>query len=181
MSQEKKKEESESETKRPSRVDPNFKHEVLKMHGGETLKICFQCGTCTSGCTIANFTDSYRPRQIIRLAQLGLSERLLPSDTLWLCSACYTCTDKCPQGVEVRDVIRVLQNIAVQKGYIPKAYREFAKNIVKSGYAYNIPSFRLKKRGEVGLPPIPTTNTKEIEKLAEITGLKDQIEKEEKA
>jgi len=156
--------------KRPSRVDPEFKHEVLKMPGGETLKICFQCGTCSSGCIIANYTDSYRPRQIIRLAQLGLADRLLPSETLWLCAACYTCTDKCPQGVEVRDVIRVLQNLAVKRGYIPKAYREFARNILASGYAYDIPSFRVRKRAEKGLPPIPKPKMADIEKLADVTG-----------
>jgi len=167
-------------TRRPPRVNPEFKHEVLRMPGGETLKICFQCGTCSSGCIIANYTDSYRPRQIIRLAQLGLPERLLPSETLWLCAACYTCTDKCPQGVEVRDVIRVLQNMAVKKGYTPDAYRGFARNILKSGYAYNIPSFRLKKRKERGLPPIPEPKTEDIAKLAEVTGLQDLLQMEGK-
>ncbi len=166
--------------KKPSRVDPDFKHEVLKMPGGDTLKICFQCGTCSSGCIIANYTDSYRPRQIIRLAQLGLPDRVLPSETLWLCAACHTCTDRCPQGVEVRDVIRVLQNLAVKKGYIPKVYREFAENIINSGYAYKISSFRLKKREERGLPSIPETETKDIEKLAQATGLRDLVQKEEK-
>lgn len=166
--------------RKPLRVDPDFKHEVLEMPGGETLKICFQCGTCSSGCIVANYTESYRPRQIIRFAQLGLPDRLLPSETLWLCAACYVCTDKCPQGVEVRDVIRVLQNLAVKKGYIPKVYQEFAGNIINSGYAYKIPSFRLKKRGEKGLPPIPETKTEDIEKLAKVTGLQDLVQKEEK-
>ena len=180
MTQEVAEQENKVKTKRPARVDPEFKHEVLEMPGGETLKICFQCGTCSSGCIVANYTDSYRPRQIIRLAQLGLPERLLPSETLWMCAACYTCTDKCPQGVEVRDVIRVLQNLAVKKGYIPKAYKEFAGNILKTGYAYKIPSFRLKKREEKGLPPIPETEIEDIEKLAKVTGLDNLAGQEEK-
>ena len=162
--------EEKAKIRKPVRINPQFKHEVLSMPGGETLKMCFQCGTCTSGCIIADYTDSYRPRTLIRLAQLGLPDRILPSETLWLCATCYTCTDQCPQGVEVKDVIRVLQNLAVKKGYIPNAYIALSKNILSTGLAHKIGKFKLKKRSEKGLPPIPEPSISEIEKLAKITG-----------
>jgi heterodisulfide reductase subunit C len=165
----------------PSRVDPEFKHEVLSMHGGETLKYCFQCGTCTSCCPIADITDSYRPRTAIRLAQLGLEERLLSSDTIWLCAACYTCTDHCPQGVEVKDVLRVFQNLAVKKGYIPRVYREVGKNILSAGYAHKISKFKMKKRIAIGLPPLSEAPPAQMEKLAKATSFHETIaEKEDK-
>ena len=164
--------------KEPVRVDPEFKHEVLKESGGETLKVCFQCGTCAAGCIITNLTGDYHPRKLIRMAQLGLEDRLLTDENLWLCSTCYHCTDHCPQGVEVKDVIRVLQNLAAKKGILPRVHREFGTNIVKSGYAYKIPKFKLKKREEKGLPPVPESNTDEVQKLAEVIGFKDLLEKE---
>ena len=52
------------------------------MHGSEKLLKCFQCGTCTSDCPVARFSDSYRPRTILHMARLGLKERVLKSDTL---------------------------------------------------------------------------------------------------
>ena len=152
-------------TKEPikaSEIDPKFKYEISKIHGGEKLLRCFQCGTCTSDCPVARFSDTYRPRQIIRMAQLGLKERVLNSDTLWLCAACFTCTDRCPQDVEVASVIRVLRNLAAEKGMVPLVFKEQAYSILESGYAYKIPELRIKKREILGLPPLPKGNPENI-------------------
>ncbi len=154
-------------TKQPikaSEIDSKFKYEISKMHGGEKLLQCFQCGTCTSDCPVARFSDTYRPRQIIRMAQLGLRERVLNSDALWLCAACFTCTDRCPQNVEVASVIRVLRNLAAEKGKVPVVFKEQASSILESGYAYKIPELRLKKRETLGLPPLPKGNPENLRK-----------------
>src|SRR3972149_6877322 len=150
--------------------DSHFKNEITKMPGGEKLKQCFQCGTCTSDCPIARFSESYRPRQIIRMAQLGLKNRVLSSDALWLCAACFTCTDRCPQNVEVAGVIRVLRNAAVEEGFMPPIFRELGLSILESCVAYKIPELRLKKREESGLPPLPKVNSEVMAKLAKATG-----------
>lgn len=147
---------------RASEMDPKFKYEISRMHGGEKLMRCFQCGTCTSDCPIARFSDTYRPRQIIRMTQLGLKDRVLDSDTLWLCASCFICTDRCPQDVEVASVIRVLRNLAVEKGHIPQVFKEQCASILESGYAYKIPELRVKKRETVGLPPLPKGNPESI-------------------
>jgi heterodisulfide reductase subunit C len=160
-------------TKEPikaSEIDPKFKYEISKMHGGEKLLRCFQCGTCTSDCPVARFSETYRPRQIIRMAQLGLKERVLNSDTLWLCAACFTCTDRCPQDVEVASVIRVLRNLAAEKGMVPLVFKEQACSILESGYAYKIPELRLKKRETKGLPPLPKGNVESIRRA--LSGVK---------
>jgi heterodisulfide reductase subunit C len=149
---------------RASEIDPKFKYEITKMHGGEKLLKCFQCGTCTSDCPVARFSDTYRPRQIIRMAQLGLKNRVLNSDTLWLCAACFTCTDRCPQDVEVASVIRVLRNLAAERGCVPTVFKEQASSILESGYAYKIPELRLKKREPQGLPPLPKGNPESVRK-----------------
>lgn len=142
-----------------SKINKKFKYELSKIPGGEKLLNCFQCGTCTSDCPIARFSETYRPRQIIRLTQLGFKDRVLSSDTLWLCASCFTCTDHCPQDVEVANVIRVLRNLAVQQGYIPLVFKELGSSILESGYAYRIPKLRIKRRETLGLPPLPQCNT----------------------
>lgn len=152
------------------RLDPSFKYEVMNERDGETLKICFQCGTCTSSCPTARFSDSYRPRTILRLAQLGIREKVLASPTLWLCTACFTCTDRCPQGVEVASVLRVLRNLAIEEGQVPRIYTELASNICETGYAYRIPEQRHRKRSELGLPPLPKPNVAKVGKLVELAG-----------
>lgn len=136
---------TEKKTVKASEMDPKFKYEISKMHGGEKLMRCFQCGTCTSDCPVARFSETYRPRQIIRMAQLGLKDRVLKSDTLWLCAACFTCTDRCPQDVEVASVIRVLRNLAAEQGSVPQVFKEQCSCILESGYAYKIPELRVRK------------------------------------
>ena len=160
-----------------SEIDPKFKYEISKMHGGEKIMRCFQCGTCTSDCPVARFSDTYRPRQIIRMAQLGLRERVLNSDTLWLCAACFTCTDRCPQDVEVASVIRVLRNLAADRGIVPQVFKEEASSILESGYAYRIPELRLKKRETLGLPPLPKGNPQNIGKTLREIGFLKCVEK----
>jgi len=170
---------SETEQKRitASEMDPKFKYEIAKMSGGEKLMRCFQCGTCTSDCPIARFSDTYRPRQIIRMTQLGLKERVLSSDTLWLCAACFTCTDRCPQDVEVASVIRVLRNLAAEKGFIPQVFKEQGLSILETGYAYKIPELRIKKRETLGLPPLPKGDPESIRKTLRGVGFLKFIEK----
>ena len=149
---------TEKKSVKASEIKSDFKYKISKMHGGEKLMRCFQCGTCTSDCPIARFSDTFRPRQIIRMAQLGLKDQVLDSDTLWLCAACFTCTDRCPQDVEVASVIRVLRNLAAEEGHIPQVFKDQCASILESGYAYKISELRLKKRESSGLPPLPKGN-----------------------
>jgi heterodisulfide reductase subunit C len=160
-----------------SEIDPKFKYELLKMHGSEKILKCFQCGTCTSDCPVARYSDTYRPRQIIHMAQLGLRDRVLNSDTLWLCAACFTCTDRCPQDVEVASVIRVLRNLAAEKGCVPIVFKEQAASVVESGYAYKIPELRVKKRETQGLPPLPKGNPESIRKSLKGVKFLENVEK----
>jgi heterodisulfide reductase subunit C2 len=143
-------------------IDLKFKYELQKLHGSEKILKCFQCGTCTSDCPIARFSDSYRPRTLLHMAHLGLKDRVLSSDTLWLCAACFKCTDRCPQDVEVADVIRVLRNLAAEKGYIPQVFKDQAQALVATGYAFKIPDLRIKKRASQNLPPLPKGNPESV-------------------
>jgi heterodisulfide reductase subunit C len=168
---------TETKSVKASEMKSDFKYKISKMHGGEKLMRCFQCGTCTSDCPIARFSDTYRPRQIIRMAQLGLKDRVLNSDTLWLCAACFTCTDRCPQDVEVASVIRVLRNLAAEEGHIPQVFKEQCASILESGYAYKIPELRLKKRESSGLPPLPKGNPDSLGKTLRNVDFLKHVEK----
>ena len=167
----KKKQATETKLRREIKMgdlDPEFKREISKVPGIEKIKLCFQCGTCTADCPIARFSEIYSPRKIMRMTQLGMKDRLLSSESLWLCAACFTCVDHCPQGVDIAGVVRTLRNMAVNEGIIPTVFRELLSNILKTGYAYRIPEMRLKKRVEKGLPPLPKANLEDMSKLCDI-------------
>lgn len=111
------------------------------------------------------------------MAQLGLKDRVLKSETLWLCAACFTCTDRCPQGVEVANVIRVFRNLAVENGCMPQVFKEQIAAVLESGYAYKIPDLRIKKRETQGLPPLPKGNAENVKKTLKGVKLIDSIQK----
>jgi len=111
------------------------------------------------------------------MAQLGLKDRVLKSDTLWLCAACFTCTDRCPQDVEVANVIRVFRNMAAENGCVPQVFKEQAASLLESGYAYKIPELRVKKRESQGLPPLPKGNAERVQKVLKGVKFMDSAQK----
>jgi len=168
------------ETIRSSRLDRNFPKEVMKHHGGEKLLLCYLCGSCAGGCPVGRLTTDYNPRQIVRMASLGLKDEVLKSNSLWFCTACFTCTDRCPQGLEVASIIRVIRNLAAERGIVPQVFKELGSNILETGLAYKIPELRLKKREEQKLPPLPLSDTKAVDKLLEATGFPKMIKEHPK-
>ena len=177
-----KKETQEKETRKEvvlkvSDMDPKFKYEISKLPGAENVLLCFQCGTCTADCPIARFSDFYRPRKLIRMIQLGLKNKLLSNDIIWLCSTCFTCIDHCPQDVGIANIVRALRHLTVERETMPVVYKELASNILKTGYAYVIPRLRLKKREEMELPSLPKANLENLAKLFDVTGLSKMLER----
>jgi heterodisulfide reductase subunit C len=151
-------------------VNPSFKYRVMKADGGDSLKVCFQCGTCTSTCPIARFTKTFRPNKLIHMAKLGIPD-LLKDDSIWMCVSCYACTERCPQGLEVTEIMRVFKNLSNEDGFVPAFYADLMANIFKTGSAYVLSKSRLKRRDSLGLPPLPQANVGDLKKIA------DSIEK----
>ncbi len=99
-------------------VDPRFKYDVAAHPGGDNVKLCFSCGTCTAGCPVAGVDPEFDPRRIIRQVLLGMRQKVLSSPVIWRCVQCYSCSAKCPQNVKFRDVIRALREMAIEEGYV---------------------------------------------------------------
>lgn len=152
------------------KLDPTFKEEVTRIPGGENVKRCFQCGTCSAGCPVREIDEKYNPRKIIRMVILGMRARVLSNDFVWLCSQCYTCDERCPQDVRICEVMHVLKNLAVREGHIHAAFRKQTETVGKLGILYPISDFENKRRVGMGLPELPTQNL-EVREIYKITGL----------
>ena len=114
-----------------NRLDPNFKFEVAAHPGGEAVKACFACGACTGGCPASDVDPAYDPRKIVRMILLGMKERVLSSDIIWLCHMCYTCSFHCPQDVQFVNVMAVLREMAVKEGYVSPSFLKGVEAIDK--------------------------------------------------
>jgi ferredoxin len=81
-----------------ARVDPGLMSE-LKAYGAVSIEKCFNCGNCTATCPLTS-DDHPFPRNMIRLIQVGLRDRLLASVDPWLCYYCGDCSATCPKTAE---------------------------------------------------------------------------------
>ena len=80
------------------------------------LHECYQCGKCTAGCPMAHAMD-VMPRQVVRLLQLGMSEELMKSKTIWLCASCHTCVERCPHEIDIPTLIEMTRYEAKRLKY----------------------------------------------------------------
>jgi quinone-modifying oxidoreductase subunit QmoC len=99
-----------SETATLVEPDLDFIRE-LKQAGGDTLKKCFQCATCSVVCALSPDQKPY-PRKEMIYAQWGLKDRLVNNVDVWLCHYCSDCTQYCPRGARPGDVLRAVRAVS---------------------------------------------------------------------
>jgi heterodisulfide reductase subunit C len=138
-------------------ADPNFINELAKQKGGEKISACFTCRTCAASCPITAVNNRFNPLRIIRMVLFGLKKEVLESDFIWLCSSCYACQERCPQGVSITEFMTLLKNMAIKEGHAPSGIKIQLEIIKTEGRIYPIDDFDNKKRKKVDLPPLPTS------------------------
>jgi heterodisulfide reductase subunit C2 len=102
-------------------VNPAFPAEIMAKPGGEALRDCIQCGTCSGACPMAVYMD-LTPRRVIALTRAGLERDVLQSATPWLCASCYECQVRCPREIKVTEIMYALKRRAIEKGLYPKRF-----------------------------------------------------------
>ncbi len=122
----------------------SFRQEIANLlyaSEGEPLNTCIQCGTCSGTCPVAPYMD-YTPRQIIALINQGKKEEVLQSNTFWYCASCYHCTVRCPQDINITDLMYALKRYSIWKGQHkegligPTFSEAFVKMIVRGGRSF---------------------------------------------
>jgi quinone-modifying oxidoreductase subunit QmoC len=109
--------------------DLNFINDVIKS-GGESLKKCFQCATCSVVCNVTP-DDKPFPRKEMMYAQWGMKDRLINNPDIWLCHHCKDCTAYCPRGAKPGEVIGAIRSQFIQS-YSPVNF--FGKMVSKPSY-----------------------------------------------
>jgi len=121
-----------------SELDHQFADWITTVPGGEKVRNCIQCGTCSGICPLSIYMD-YTPRRIIGMARAGFKDEVLKSVTIWLCSSCYSCMVQCPAGINITDVMYALKRRAIDERVYPKRFtvpvmaREFVEIVRKRG------------------------------------------------
>jgi heterodisulfide reductase subunit C len=123
----------------------------------------------------------------MRRALLGLEEEALTDPDLWLCTTCYSCTDRCPRDIAPTDVIMAMRNLAAQRDIVPVNFLKTVQAIYSTGHGVPNNDVNRAARKKLGLPADPPTThgfpkyVKGIQSIIDHFGLKaraDRIVKE---
>jgi heterodisulfide reductase subunit C len=92
---------------------------VHELPNGKKVDQCIQCGTCSASCPTSSVME-YSPREIIAALRAGMLDRVLESNTVWLCASCYSCAVRCPAGIPFTDVMYELKRLGIKHEIYPK-------------------------------------------------------------
>jgi quinone-modifying oxidoreductase, subunit QmoC len=97
--------------------DLEFIRQVTTL-GGEDLKKCYQCSTCTVVCPLSPDNGPF-PRKEMIWAQWGMKDNIFTRPDIWLCHQCNDCSIHCPRGAKPGNVLATLRSLFIRHYSIP--------------------------------------------------------------
>lgn len=83
----------------------------LKGAGGDTLKKCYQCATCSVSCPLSTDEKPF-PRKEMIWSQWGMKDNLIADPDVFLCHQCGDCSTYCPRGAKPSEVLGAIRSYA---------------------------------------------------------------------
>ncbi|MEM3737059.1 MAG: (Fe-S)-binding protein [Candidatus Bathyarchaeia archaeon] len=90
---------------------------------GDMIKKCIQCGTCGILCPNGISMD-HTFRGIIAYLRAGLLDKVLDSNSPWLCTSCYNCKINCPSKISLVTLATQIRSRKVEEGVIQKTLQD---------------------------------------------------------
>jgi Fe-S oxidoreductase len=83
-----------------SSFSDSFFESLYELEDGERFKKCLQCATCSGVCPFGYLMD-FPPGRMISYLRADIFDKVLNTDTVWMCVSCYACTEVCPSKIPV--------------------------------------------------------------------------------
>ncbi len=86
----------------------------VKEISGQNFQKCYQCGTCSGSCPMAEHI-TVQPRRIMALLQLGNRKALSEANTPWVCASCHACMVRCPRSIDITRLMEALRLVKLRQ------------------------------------------------------------------
>ncbi len=96
----------------PFKVEGRLAEEVAALCD-ERFEGCYQCGTCSAGCPFVEEMD-ITPDEVIRFIIMD-KKSVLSSKTIWLCSSCFLCAERCPRDINITKIMEALRQLVLRQ------------------------------------------------------------------
>lgn len=109
-------------------VQPDLEFiKYLKGVGGDTVKKCYQCATCSVVCPLSSDGEPF-PRREMVWSQWGMTDNLLTDPNVYLCHQCGDCSEKCPRGAKPAETMGAIRSYAYNFYAWPQGLAKLASN-----------------------------------------------------
>ncbi|MDK2892583.1 CoB--CoM heterodisulfide reductase subunit C [Methanohalophilus sp.] len=137
---------------------------------------CMQCGICSGSCPSGRHTV-LNIRRLVRRA--SHDPAVMEDESLWMCTTCYNCQERCPRSVRIVDAVLRIREIAVHQGIILDSHRKVASLLLETGHAVPINEENTERRKQLGLSELPPTVHSVPDALMEVKKLLKSCDFEE--
>jgi len=132
---------------------------------------CYQCGTCSGSCPVFMVQPEYNPRKMIESLANGTWQSFINSEVAWMCSMCHLCLERCPQRIEVSEILAEVRNILARRGIMPDIIAEKLERVLKTGISAPYSALIDKRRARYGLPSAPKFDAEAAKVIFDIFAL----------
>lgn len=86
---------------------------ILEISGVNPRK-CMKCGKCSGTCPNYDKME-YHPHQFVSMVENGEIEKLMASESIYMCLSCMACVERCPRGVEPGKLVEAVRLMQIRQ------------------------------------------------------------------
>jgi Fe-S oxidoreductase len=116
-------------------IGKTFYANVQEVPDGERIRTCLQCGTCSGICPFGYLME-YPPSKIVGSLRADFFDKVLKTDSIWMCVSCSACTAFCPSNIPITTALMTrAKEEMLLAGNIPTELQSALENTQRYGNA----------------------------------------------
>ncbi len=88
--------------------------EQIRRESGAKPELCMVCGKCSGSCFAFDEMEVH-PHQFAQMILRGELDELMNSRGIYKCMSCFTCSERCPRGVEPAKLVEAVRIAVIRR------------------------------------------------------------------